>query len=539
MGHSFIRLFTIITLGLVLVCGCLLTEGQARERELRKDRRWHTETVDEGEFSEEVRIDWGTGQGQPTGEKAESPGGTAVITEGADPVVTGTSAEGSPAKTTGLPAPSVVAPVANPPDAPGEHPAPDGRRDNLEAAKEMLEKQLEKLRKAREEREGKGKPAATAEGPGPQGDIQPGPVRDVITLYLDPLEARPEMGQRFVSTVELENPSGKEFDEVGFVLRYNPKVLRVIDGDEAEVGTNVHARSFRDAFPWEDRKDYINRVDEENGLVTYRAKWRDGEPLTSAGPIAAVTFEVIRSVESRLDFVFREPSAETEMVADGSPLTFVRLRGEDVLGRRNDPEDGTVYAAVKFYEEPEEREPDHLPRKAGQDLMTRIVIYPAVDALFPGQEFDYVVQLDNPNRVDFDEVALVLGYNPTYLQPIDHDQGNFISKGLNLFDGDFHETFPFNHHRRNEVDTRRGVMVYQMGTLRTALNASGVVASARFRALAPTGEKGTRLKVGFVRGSLESGLTRRGEDVLGDPEEWKDGFEVYPVFILPTTVSQK
>lgn len=524
-------------LGLTAVGLFVFLENHSWARDLKKDQRWHTEIVEDEEYTGEIETTRRVGDRRKTRRTDQTvPPSTDVLT--AQPEGTSVQ-EGDPSvKTTGVPGPNVVPPVVRPAESGPEGPAGADQRDNLEAAKEMLEKQLERLRKVREEREKAVKPTV-ATGERPQQENQATLLRDVITLFIDPLEARPEVGKRFASTVRIENHSAKEFDEFGFVLHYNPQVLRVVDGEEGMEGINVHDRSFRDAFPWEQADEYLNRVDQANGLVTYHAKLPEGEALTTAGTVAAVTFEVIKGVDSDLAFLFDDPLAVGESGEDEPLMTYVHLRGEDVLGRQSDPEDGALNATVKFHDYLVDGEAGDLPSDKGEDLLTRIVMYPTVEFLYPGQEFDYVVEIDNPNRVEFDEVTLVLGYNPRYLKPIDHDKGNYISKGVNLFDGDYHETFPFNHHRRNEVDMQRGVILYQMGALRMALNSSGVLGLIRFRALAPSGEQGTRLKVGFVKGWLESGLTRHGRDVLGDAEEWKDGFEVYPVYLLPHGVSQK
>jgi len=521
------------TISFLLLCFCLgtLSVGAADRtsaRDLRKDNRWHnydSEDVTESEGNPRVGD-------RKTVEQPANQASSAVQVDGAAEVKTLTPTEGTQ--------PNIV-PATPPEAAEGNAGVPDPKRDNLEAAKKMLEEQLKRLKDAREAREKEkakgGPPEAGAPPANAAGET--GAARDVMVLYLDPTEVRPEVGNRFVATVRLVNPPGKELDELGFQLRYDPNVLRVVDGEESEDGINAHDRSFREAFPWETGADYVNRVDPARGLVSYRSKRGGTGPLVVSGPIASVTFEVLQDRDTSVSFGFFGPENAAEGVADGSPATYVRYKGKDILGQGNDPEDGTVDATVRFYETPPATGVDAIPVADQMDYETRIVISPVPDVVHTGEEFDYLVEIVNPNRVDFDEIMLVLGFNPKYLTPMDHDAGNYIRDGMNLFDGDYHGTFPFNHHRRNEINPREGYMLYRMGTLRTALSGSGVVASVRFRAAAPTGEQGTRLKVGFIEKLAESGLTRRGRDVLGDPDEGRDGFEVYPVMILPQGMTQK
>jgi hypothetical protein len=520
-------------LSTLVLCAALAIPSAARDRDRKKDDRWNN-------YDTEIII-------RPEGD-AESPAGTTGTTPPAGNQVpqTGESAPKVEVSDPAIAAPgNSVTPNIVPPQPAGEGEGPavaervDPKRDNLEQAKKMLEDQLERLRKAREARNKEAGQGAPAPVQAAKDEPLTGVERDVMILYLDPAEARPEVGDRFAATVRMANQTGKEFDEIGFRLRYDPHVLRVVDGEEGEEGINIHDRSFRNQFPWEKAEEYVNQVDQDEGLVSYRSRWKDSVPLTSTGSLASVTFEVIQARDTAISFEFLEPEGSSGGVADASPETFVRFRGKDVLGQTNDPADGAVDAKVKFYDYPVTGTDEAMPPRERQDLLTRVAVYPSVESVSEGEEFDYMIEIDNPNRVDFDEITLLLGFDPRHLTPMDHDRGNYIRNGVNVFDGEYHEEFPWNHHRRNEINPHKGYILYKMGTLRSSLNGSGVVASVRFRARSATGERGTRLKVGFVDDVMESGLTRRGRDVLGDPDEKRDGFETYPVLIFPEAVSQK
>jgi hypothetical protein len=418
--------------------------------------------------------------------------------------------------------------------------------EELEKAQQMLEQHLERVREARQKEIDQGGVAPVAANPVGAPPVAPAPPMfnppvgiDTITLYLDPPEKVCSTGQTFSVNVQMENPQRKSFDEIGFVLRYDKNILQALDGDEKMPGLNLSDSVSNGTFPWkrgEGVPGYESRIDPVSGLIIYTAKWDRKAPLEASGTVASVTFEMIGSADSAIDFVFADNVLESK-----EPLTRVRLAGQDVLGSADAPEDGVSGGRVKSYAllaDGGTRGEYAVPvAREAKDYNTLIVIRPSKEYVRPGEEFDMLIDIENPEKVQFDDLMLFLGYNRKYLQASDHDTGNCISNGINVFDGDYHGVFPFNLYKMNRVDSEEGVILYRMGALKSALNGSGTAASIRFRALRPTTGTGSRIQVGFLKGRYESGLFHRGEDVLGGREESGDGFEADPVYILPAFAS--
>jgi hypothetical protein len=348
-------------------------------------------------------------------------------------------------------------------------------------------------------------------------------------------------GQTFAINIQLENPRRKSFDEIGFALGYNKNILRALDGDGNLPGLNLCDQFSKETFPWkrgEGSPGYENRIDPVAGLIFYTAQWDEKSPLEASGTIASVTFEMIAPAETTIEFVFSNAAVESK-----GPLTRVWMGGQDALGAADVAADGVSGGRVRSYSMlAEGTSVDGHPMPVSgesKDYSTLVVIHPSKEYVRPGEEFDILIDIENPDKVQFDELMLFLGYNRKYLLALDHDAGNRMSNGINVFDGDYHGAFPFNLYKINRVDTEQGTILYHMGSLKTRLNGSGTVASIRFRALRPTARFGSRIQVGFLKGRYETGLFYQGEDVLKSREESGDGFVSDPVSILPMFASTR
>jgi hypothetical protein len=103
-----------------------------------------------------------------------------------------------------------------------------------------------------------------------------------------------------------------------------------------------------------------------------------------------------------------------------------------------------------------------------------------------GQDFLVDIVYRNPKRADMDTVKLKLRFDPEVLQVVDSDEGNWITRGVNIFDGAYHEDLPFDNHRKNTVYNSLGVINYDNGFgSRTPIPEEGVIATIRFKAVAP------------------------------------------------------
>jgi hypothetical protein len=113
-----------------------------------------------------------------------------------------------------------------------------------------------------------------------------------------------------------------------------------------------------------------------------------------------------------------------------------------------------------------------------------------------GDEFTVNVALNNPEGALVDSVNFAVLFDPNYLQVVDTDKFNYILRGVNVHDGPFHQDFPWDMHKKNEVRNDRGLINYKMALSNGASLPSKTFARIHFRAIAPIDQT----SIGFVKG---------------------------------------
>lgn len=128
------------------------------------------------------------------------------------------------------------------------------------------------------------------------------------------------------------------------------------------------------------------------------------------------------------------------------------------------------------------------------------------------------VVLINPNAAAFDQLKFRIRYDPKAVDILDADENNYITKGVNIYDGGFHETMPFEYHVVNEVYPSQGVIEYEVGSLQGLKPyPSGTVARIVFR---PRHDAGSAFfwfeGVDPLTARLRSDVRARGRSLIGD-----------------------
>jgi hypothetical protein len=130
----------------------------------------------------------------------------------------------------------------------------------------------------------------------------------------------------------------------------------------------------------------------------------------------------------------------------------------------------------------------------------------------------------NPALSGLDSVRLAIDHDPRFIEIIDDDATNMITRGINIREGN-RRLFPFDYHVANEVNPLRGRIDYRLGVTSTARwPRLGTLATIRARALRPV--RATTMAFA-VPGAMERGTTVSfiGRDVLGSPDDATDGLE--------------
>jgi hypothetical protein len=135
-----------------------------------------------------------------------------------------------------------------------------------------------------------------------------------------------------------------------------------------------------------------------------------------------------------------------------------------------------------------------------------------------GQDFLVDIVYNNPNHAEMDMVKLKLRFDPKVLQVVDYDTDNWITNGINIFDGAYHDDLPFDHQIRNQAFNSSGLIMYTMGFgEQVRVPSSGVIATIRFQAIASAPE--TRVAFQLDESSTEPDTTVSflGFNLIGVP----------------------
>ncbi len=325
---------------------------------------------------------------------------------------------------------------------------------------------------------GQARPGATPAVPGAAGAPgAPGTTPDIVrsnSMFLDPGEGIFTVGKTFETAIVYESVKRSEADRMAAVVQYDPSLVMPVGvvkqnvekylADEQAFHANVHA---------------------DEGIVTIEAQLKEAPP---SGPLAwaKIRWQALSpSPRTQINLIQTRDLATGVFLKDhnlvGDPATRLSglIGGEYEItapdlssGAEAALDDVNVGYRSRFSTE-----------KSGQ-IGLRIVA-PAA-AIQVGDTFFADVMLDNPEAAQFDMLDLVITYDPVVLQVVDCDKGNWIQKGLNIFDGTYHKKFPFDVHLENAAYNSLGQIRYTMGITRPDyVFPSGKMASILFKAIAP------------------------------------------------------
>lgn len=286
-------------------------------------------------------------------------------------------------------------------------------------------------------------------------------------------------GERFVSEVVLQNGAGQPFDRIQLALNYDKRFLRPV-------------RIFDSTVRGSAAGDPVFEKNERDSVLTYDITFADTR-VSKELVILQIVWEAIRPTEyTGLGFEFPR-----EGVLGTNYQTAVMHGSDNVLGDVNDPVDGVLTGSLLVLQplrtasrpqvkqgKKEELRSIYLDT-VGSDVPVGLQLAGPNRPLVLGEEFDVDVILNNPFGAIVDSLRFFAVFDPTALQVVDHDRGNWIRNGVNVHDGSFRSDYPFDFHKRNEVDNDRGLIAYSKALGSQLALPTGTFARIRFRAIAP------------------------------------------------------
>ncbi len=342
------------------------------------------------------------------------------------------------------------------------------------------------------------------------------PNLDSAVLYLSPLDIRTSVGKEFVTSLSLSNRNAQTFDRFYVVLTYDPDFLMPLGfNDEA-------LKSIMTAAP-------AVSVQESAGVIIYEATLR--KPMKA----------------TKLKFCFikwqaLKPTVFTQIGFGSINSHTTRITnetGNDILGDPSLPDDGLLPTSVTIsgmqFASEEEPLPGFsiygtylgggAPELPEFDYGLHLSLIPEKNSVTQGEEFLVHIYISNPRELPSDDLDLVIHYDPSVFEVLDYDEGNWITRGINIFDGLYHDIYPFDYQIKNMVIPSEGTIYYRMASTDVdILTEPGTLATIKFRARKPHVTRAvTFMLPSNERDDTGSRISFADQDVLGSPDIINDG----------------
>ncbi len=342
------------------------------------------------------------------------------------------------------------------------------------------------------------------------------PDLDIVVLYFKPLDIRKKVDEEFLTAVKIMNRSARPFDRIHLAIDYDKDYIEPLGFNDEWLRSiavpPVNAHVFRD-----------------RGIIVYSAVFKEPVSVTDR-TLLLIKWHTLKAVDH----------SEIEFVSIDNVQTFLASGSVDILGKSENPRDGVIPASVRITSSEAEED---MPMPSDStfsgyieggnmrfpkfDYGIRLKLVPEKTVVRANEIFYIHLLLENNNNIPADNINLALEYDPETIEILDYDDGNWITRGINIFDGLYHEEFPFDYQIKNSVHPRNGAILYKMASSDPQVLArSGTIATIKARAL--VSGRTTRVQFRMPRDQDRNDTTQvtfMRRDVLGTPDTKKDGVD--------------
>ena len=343
-------------------------------------------------------------------------------------------------------------------------------------------------------------------------------------LFMESIGVAPTMnivaqqGEDFATRVVFANPRKSKFTSVDVAMRFEPSVVELTGIDDADIARLL-------AVP------AIAKVDARRGVFSYHAEFSQPQ-------------------DRELTVLFKL-QWKAKMPADFSPIAFLNTedfpsrvlnQAQNVLIRTSDDDDvtgdisntGLIDAALSVSPNAESvLDMQDFGRGDSSAMVlahqisegtavggVTLALRPRTGAVRVGDEFLVDIVYSNPRRADIDSVRVKVRFDPALLQVVDYDTDNWITNGVNILDGPYHDDLPFDFHIRNRAYNNTGMILYEKGfAYKARVPTSGIIATIRFRAMAATAAADILFDTEETARSSRTAVSFLGFNLVGSPAD--------------------
>lgn len=307
-------------------------------------------------------------------------------------------------------------------------------------------------------------------------------------MYLESLGSQPSLniqsvqGDKFVTRLTVYNPRQSAFDELSAVIKYDPSVLKPVGVDDSTIESQLKSPAK-------------TQIDSNRGLLLYEARLKE-ETRGTFNAIAKIEWECLRpSPGSYLRFINNGQLTSGVFNQEGLNILHMREDGQVESSENAGLLDAMV--AVSPSEETNELlnadQTDFSSVILASNIAEgtaigkmRLELRPRTESVSVGVPFLVDVVYSNPSQAEFDSVNLSIKFDSTVFEVLDSDEGNWITRGVNIFDGDYHLDLPFDYQRKNLALNTAGLIQYEMGfQTKTLVPETGTIATIKMVAKRP------------------------------------------------------
>jgi hypothetical protein len=385
---------------------------------------------------------------------------------------------------------------------------------------------------------GQARPSTTVEF-----KIRPSPSANILAVETSDLvptmHATVEMGQSLVTRVVFRNGQQAKLDAVELALRFDPKYLQLEGIDDSSIASSLSEPAKAE-------------IDSSHGLIVYKARFaapRKDDFLV----LFKIQWKTLAPTEhTAIEFVNTEKFPSRVLDGTKNLLTVVaspEATEDDTEESQMDQSsrmgllgaDIAIAPTAELLEQMRDEETPltgiELARKIAEGSAEggiKLALQPRTRTVKVGDTFLVDVVYENPNRVEIDSVKLSVRFDPRVLQVVDYDENNWITKGINAFDGDYHEELPFDFHIRDVAYNSTGLVLYQMGfSGKTVIPQQGTLLTIKFEAVAPADS--TRIEFDFddTQKSPPTSISFLGFNLIGIPGDRQSALQNCAIHIAP------
>jgi hypothetical protein len=324
-------------------------------------------------------------------------------------------------------------------------------------------------------------------------------------IYFEPSNYTQQVGDSFQTSLMGYRPGDERSDLFDLWIRYDSRLLAPVWVDLSPIEEKLYP-------------GYGVKVWREDGYIQLSGKVRDPIDPEAIYQLAHFHWKTLK------------PAFETsiEFSTEGDRQSVIQVAGRNILEPTGLGNEQKISARVRIT--PGVSPGDEIGLVTAEQIRSRYfgevedegerirltIVSPGRFVESGGVSHADIVLL-NPAEMAFDELKFRIRYNADSIKILDADENNYITTGINLFDGDFHLDFPFDVHRINRVDPDRGYLDYRVGSTRgPRAYQSGTVARIVFRMKRQSGQASFWFeRMDPIHGEITTDVVAEGRSLLG------------------------